>query len=94
METLDWNESLKAIQRNWIGRSEGAFIDFKVAGYDSLAVKVFTTRPDTIFGSTFMVLAPEHDLVKAITPGHDLAKVEAFLEGYRTRALEQKAGWE
>jgi len=90
MINLDWNESLKTIQRNWIGRSEGAFIDFKIGGYDSHSIKIFTTRPDTIFGCTFMVLSPEHDLVSIITPDHDQSRVETFLEGYRSRAAEQK----
>jgi leucyl-tRNA synthetase len=90
MNKLDWNESLKTIQRNWIGRSEGAYIDFKIGGYDSHSVKIFTTRPDTIFGCTFMVLAPDHELVSVITPDHDKARVEAWLEGYRSRAAEQK----
>ena len=65
LETLDWPESVKTMQRNWIGRSGGASIRFPVAGSPS-AVEVFTTRPDTIFGATYMVLAPEHPLVDAV----------------------------
>jgi leucyl-tRNA synthetase len=63
---IDWPESVKAMQRNWIGRSEGASIRFPIDGSDE-AVEVFTTRPDTIFGATYMVLAPEHPLVDSIT---------------------------
>ncbi|MFM9995441.1 MAG: leucine--tRNA ligase [Phycisphaerales bacterium] len=69
--TVDWPESVTLMQRNWIGRSEGAFIDFEVAGDRAQGtarkVRVFTTRPDTIFGATYMVLSPEHPLVDAIT---------------------------
>ena len=89
MDTLEWSDSLKTIQRNWIGRSEGAFINFKVAGQQE-SIRIFTTRPDTIFGCTFMVLAPDHDLVKIITPDSDEARVADWLIGYRERAAEQK----
>jgi leucyl-tRNA synthetase len=64
--TMDWSESTAAAQRNWIGRSEGAEIHFRLAGRDDV-LAVFTTRPDTIFGATFMVLAPEHPLVASVT---------------------------
>ncbi|HTJ72037.1 MAG TPA: leucine--tRNA ligase [Actinospica sp.] len=66
LEPLDWPEAIKLQQRNWIGRSEGARVDFAI-GAD--AATVFTTRPDTLFGATYMVLAPEHDLVDSIVPG-------------------------
>ena len=66
LEELDWPESLKEMQRNWIGKSIGAEIDFEIAGHDE-KMKVFTTRPDTIFGATYMVMAPEHHLVEKIT---------------------------
>ncbi|MGP3979945.1 leucine--tRNA ligase [Streptomyces sp. KR80] len=66
LDALDWPEAIKLQQRNWIGRSEGARIDFPVA--DKGAITVFTTRQDTLFGATYMVLAPEHDLVDAIVP--------------------------
>jgi leucyl-tRNA synthetase len=66
LDELDWPESLKDMQRNWIGKSIGAEIDFKLDGYDE-QLRVYTTRPDTIFGATYMVLAPEHHLVNEIT---------------------------
>lgn len=65
LDALDWPEAIKLQQRNWIGRSEGARVDFAV-GDD--AITVFTTRPDTLFGATYMVLAPEHELVEKIVP--------------------------
>lgn len=64
---LEWPEALKDMQRNWIGKSQGAEIDFQVRDSEC-AIKVFTTRPDTLFGATFLVLAPEHEVVEAITP--------------------------
>ncbi|UCG29009.1 MAG: leucine--tRNA ligase, partial [Bacteroidales bacterium] len=70
LETIDWFESLKEVQRNWIGRSEGAVVYFRIKGFEEI-IDVFTTRPDTLFGATFMVLAPEHELVDKITdPAH------------------------
>lgn len=73
LDRLDWPESVKAMQRNWIGRSEGAQVRFDVVGArvgsSRLAIEVFTTRPDTLFGATYMVLAPEHPLVEQIVPG-------------------------
>ena len=66
LDEIDWSDSLKTIQRNWIGRSEGASMFFDVDGSDE-KIEVFTTRPDTIFGATYMVLAPEHDLVAKLT---------------------------
>jgi leucyl-tRNA synthetase len=66
LDRLDWPDPIKTIQRNWIGRSEGAFLDFPVDGGER--IRVFTTRPDTVYGATYMVLAPEHPLVDAIAP--------------------------
>lgn len=68
LDALDWPEAIKLQQRNWIGRSEGARIDFTVDGHDGARVTVFTTRPDTVFGATYMVLAPEHDLIDSVLP--------------------------
>ncbi|WP_028976381.1 leucine--tRNA ligase [Sporolactobacillus terrae] len=69
LEDLDWPESIKEMQRNWIGRSEGAEVQFQIEGHGDEKVTVFTTRPDTLFGATYMVLAPEHKLVdKIVTP--------------------------
>ncbi|MGW8951639.1 leucine--tRNA ligase [Streptomyces sp. NPDC055709] len=68
LDALDWPEAIKLQQRNWIGRSEGARVDFSVDGRDGARITVFTTRPDTLFGATYMVLAPEHDLIDAILP--------------------------
>jgi leucyl-tRNA synthetase len=67
LDLVDWPESIKSMQRNWIGRSEGARVAFAVEG-SAAVIEVFTTRPDTLFGATYMVLAPEHPLVEAIVP--------------------------
>ena len=80
LDNIDWPESTKEIQRNWIGRSEGAELDFKVDGFDNLSFTVFTTRPDTLFGATYCVLAPEHDLVKKITTKEQSNDVEKYIE--------------
>lgn len=66
LDKLDWPEGLKALQRNWIGKSEGGEIDFQIEGSDE-KIKVFTTRPDTLFGTTYMVLAPEHELIEKLS---------------------------
>jgi leucyl-tRNA synthetase len=68
LDELDWTDSIKRMQRNWIGRSVGAEVDFGVEGHEDAVITVFTTRPDTLFGATYMVLAPEHPLVDVITP--------------------------
>ncbi len=79
LDGLDWPESIKAMQRNWIGRSEGANVTFPLAD-GSGSVEVFTTRPDTLFGATYMVLAPEHPLVERITTPEQRAAVNAYRE--------------
>jgi leucyl-tRNA synthetase len=78
LDTLDWSESLKAMQREWIGKSDGAEVDFDVEGHGGTRIRVFTTRPDTLFGASFMVLAPEHPLVGTITTPAQRAAVEAY----------------
>ena len=85
LEELDWPESLKDMQRNWIGRSEGAQVKFTVDGKDA-SFEVFTTRPDTLFGATYCVLAPEHKLVAAITTPEQKAAVEAYLEKVKLKS--------
>jgi leucyl-tRNA synthetase len=77
LDTIEWTDSLKEMQRNWIGRSEGAEVDFKVAGHTE-KLRVFTTRPDTLFGATYMVLAPEHKLVSQITTPGQRQAVEVY----------------
>ena len=71
LDRVQWPEKVKLMQRNWIGRSEGARVTFPVDGDESVGIEVFTTRPDTLFGATFMVLAPEHPLVDTIVPQGD-----------------------
>ena len=71
LEWIDWSESTKSAQRNWLGRSEGAEISFAIAESDAPPVVVFTTRPDTIFGATYLVLAPEHPQVAALTTANE-----------------------
>lgn len=78
LDTIDWPEGIKAMQRNWIGRSEGAEVDFQVEGLPD-KLRVFTTRPDTLWGATFMVVAPEHPIVEKITTDAQRADVEAYI---------------
>jgi leucyl-tRNA synthetase len=77
LDTIDWSDSLKEMQRNWIGRSEGAEVDFTLDGHGE-RIRVFTTRPDTLFGATYMVLSPEHRLVKQITTDAQREAVEKY----------------
>lgn len=77
LDEVDWPAKIKTMQRNWIGRSQGAEIEFMVDGGEE-PIKVFTTRPDTIFGATFMVLAPEHKLVPSLTTDENRAEVEKY----------------
>jgi len=79
LDDINWSEGIKSMQRNWIGRSQGAEIDFKIDGNDDI-IRVFTTRPDTLFGATFMVLAPEHPLVVKITTESQKSVVEEYVK--------------
>lgn len=85
LEEVDWPESTKEIQRNWIGKSIGAHVDFKVDGYDD-KFTVFTTRCDTLFGATYCVLAPEHELVEKITTSDKKDEVKAYLDVCATKS--------
>ena len=80
LEGLDWSESIKEMQRNWIGRSEGAEVDFEIEGRPGEKIRVFTTRPDTLWGATYMVLAPEHPLVDRITADAQRTAVREYRE--------------
>ncbi|MBP7829552.1 MAG: leucine--tRNA ligase [Kiritimatiellae bacterium] len=80
LEELDWSESIKEMQRNWIGRSEGAEVDFEIEGRPGEKIRVYTTRPDTLWGATYMVLAPEHPLVDAVTAPAQKAAVREYRE--------------
>lgn len=100
LEELDWPESIKEMQRNWIGRSEGAEVTFAIDGHkDEEGITVFTTRPDTLFGATYMVLAPEHKLVDKITTEAEREKVKAYQKAVvaksdleRTELTKEKTG--
>ncbi len=89
LDTIDWSESIKEAQRNWIGKSVGASIVFQVSGF-KLSIEVFTTRPDTIFGVTFMTLAPEHELVAQITTPEQKLTVEAYIEATAKRSERER----
>ena len=105
LNDIDWSESIKESQRNWIGKSVGAMVKFKVLSPESLVqsktedlglgtndsfIEVFTTRPDTIFGVTFMTLAPEHELVAQITTEEQKAEVEAYIEKTAKRSERER----
>ena len=89
MERLDWSDSLKEIQRNWIGRSTGAQLFFAIKDSDR-KLEIFTTRPDTIFGSTFMVIAPEHEMVGELTVPERRQEVEAYLAETKKRSERER----
>lgn len=98
LEEVDWPENIKDMQRHWIGRSEGANVSFKIKDSEQ-SFKVFTTRPDTLFGATYAVLAPELDLVKEITTPEQMAEVEAYIDAAskkselaRTDLAKEKTG--
>ena len=86
LDTIDWTESIKEQQRNWIGRSVGASVRFAVQGFESSVIDVFTTRVDTLYGVTFMVLAPEHELVSELTTPEQREAVEAYVLAAKLRS--------
>lgn len=98
LDWIDWSETTKTAQRNWIGRSEGAEIDFPLAHAPEKAIRVFTTRPDTLFGATYMVLAPEHALVEELATADQRRAVVAYRERVAKmdlvsrRAVKEKSG--
>lgn len=85
LDTLEWSDAMKAMQRNWIGKSEGATVFFDIENFDQ-SLEIFTTRPDTIFGATFMVMAPEHPLVQSITTDSERDSVQNYLKYVQTRS--------
>ena len=90
LEALDWPESTKRLQENWIGRSEGATIRFDLVGHEA-HLDVFTTRPDTLYGATYMVLAPEHPLVPTITTAAQRAAVDAYVQQAKNKSDLERA---
>lgn len=90
LENVEWTDSLKEIQRNWIGRSEGAYIRFGIAGHDGRTLDIFTTRPDTIFGVSFMTLCPEHELIGQLTTSEQREEVEAYVQWARNRSETER----
>jgi leucyl-tRNA synthetase len=93
-EGLDWPERVRVLQTNWIGRSEGAELAFPVEGHAGEEIRFFTTRPDTIYGATFMVLAPEHPLVAKITSPAKRAEIERYVESARNMAEIERTSTE
>ncbi len=89
LNQLEWTDSIKETQRNWIGRSEGASVNFKIKGFKEV-LEVFTTRPDTLFGATFMVLAPEHDYLSKITSHEQKTEVESYVRWAKNRSERER----
>jgi leucyl-tRNA synthetase len=99
LDEIDWPEKTKMMQRNWIGKSYGAEIDFPLAGEKEAGIKVFTTRPDTLFGATYVVIAPEHEFVEKIATSEQRPAIEAYIsrsatvsEIERTSTTREKSG--
>ena len=90
LEGLDWPPHVLEIQRNWVGRSEGAEIGFAIDGHAGAEIRVFTTRPDTLYGATYMVLAPEHPLVATITTDGQRAEIDAYVDRTRRRSERER----
>ncbi len=89
LDTIQFSEAMKEMQSNWIGKSYGAEIDFLVHGHEA-SLKVYTTRPDTVFGVDFMVVAPEHPLISIITPATHTAEVEAYIAYVKSRSERER----
>lgn len=89
LKTLEWTDALKSMQENWIGKSEGAQVFFKLKDREE-AIEVFTTRPDTIFGASFIVLAPEHELTETITTAEQKQVVQNYLDYVKTRSERER----
>ena len=89
LERIDWTDSLKETQRNWIGRSEGAEMRFPIAGSD-VELEIFTTRADTVFGVTFMVMAPESAYVDMITTPEQRAAVDAYIDEVKHKTERER----
>jgi leucyl-tRNA synthetase len=89
LDGLDWNESIKDMQRNWIGKSKGCSIEFKVKN-EELRIEVFTTRPDTIFGVSYVTLAPEHELVSQLTTPENKEKIDAYVTYAKNRSERER----
>lgn len=90
LDEIDWSDSIKEIQRNWIGKSEGVMIKFPIKGHDDLCMEIFTTRPDTIFGVTYMTFAPEYEYVERITASVQKEAVTAYIEVARNRSERER----
>ncbi|AHJ97949.1 leucine--tRNA ligase [Hymenobacter swuensis] len=86
LDTLDWPDAVKEMQRNWIGKSIGAEVSFAVQGHEQAQIKVYTTRVDTIYGATFLVLAPEHELVKELTTPEQQAEIQDYIDATKRRS--------
>ena len=90
LENLDWSDSLKETQKNWIGKSNGAFVKFNVINSSNKSIEVFTTRPDTIFGVSFLVLAPEHSIIKEITIPSQKKEIESYQKTSKKRSERER----
>jgi leucyl-tRNA synthetase len=90
LETVDFSDAMKEMQSNWIGKSSGAEIDFAIAGHQDDVLRVYTTRPDTIFGVDFMVIAPEHELVERITTIEQQKQVEEYIAYVKSRSERER----
>lgn len=86
LDDVDWSDSIKSMQRNWIGRSTGAEVDFPIEGHENAVVTVFTTRPDTLYGVTFMVVSPEHPLLDTITTDEQRQRVNTYRKAAQAKS--------